>query len=271
MKNLKKVGKTLLTLGKILVKLLIMLIILIILLVLVGGPFIIFLAFPNNEIVKQVVSKDATDVLGYYGTVIGGVVTVLGVYWTLNYESKKSKEERRKDSLPILRFDFTPDKHLCYEEGTIVDYKADENGKLFSNYDIVLNTTRGKRGFKKYSKHSFLEYGKLNIENVGLGVAVLSRVYLKRNEKEILCHNLGCRELETFLVIPDKKITLSIVIRSDDFNEEDQLIVYFKDLYSNKYCYVIPFKNIEYEFSDFKTTIKSNTVKSIPKLIQRNK
>ena len=42
--------------------------------------------------------KDAilynSDILGYYGAVIGGVVTVLGVYWTLNYESKKSKEER---------------------------------------------------------------------------------------------------------------------------------------------------------------------------------
>lgn len=271
MEVLKKVGKALTTLLKLLGKLLIMAILVIILLVIVGAPFILFLLLPNNEIVKQVFSKGATDVLGYYGAVIGGVVTVLGVYWTLNYESKKSKEERRKDSLPVLRFNFIPYKHLYYEESTLVEYEKDENGILFSNYDIVLNTTRGKRGFKKYSKHSFLEYGQLNIKNVGLGVAVLSRVYLKRNEKKILCHNLSCRELETFLVIPGEDINLSIVIRSDDFNEENQLIVCFKDLYSNEYCYVIPFKNIEYEFSDFKTTIKSNTVKSIPKLIQINK
>lgn len=35
------------------------------------------------------------DTLGYYGALIGGGVTVLGVYWTLKYESKKSKEERK--------------------------------------------------------------------------------------------------------------------------------------------------------------------------------
>lgn len=64
---------------------------------LAGAPFIIFVLLPNNEIVKQVFSKDATDVLGYYGTVIGGVVTVLGIYWTLNYESKKLKEERESE------------------------------------------------------------------------------------------------------------------------------------------------------------------------------
>ena len=38
-----------------------------------------------------------SDILGYYGAVIGGIVTVLGVYWTLNYESKKSKEERKRE------------------------------------------------------------------------------------------------------------------------------------------------------------------------------
>ena len=44
------------------------------------------------------------DTLGYYGAVIGGVVTVLGVYWTLKHETEKSKEERRESSLPIFTF-----------------------------------------------------------------------------------------------------------------------------------------------------------------------
>ena len=52
--------------------------------------------------------KDAilynSDILGYYGAVIGGVVTVLGVYWTLKHESEKSKEEKRESSLPIFTF-----------------------------------------------------------------------------------------------------------------------------------------------------------------------
>lgn len=45
-----------------------------------------------------------SDLLGFYGAVIGGVVTVLGVYWTLKHESEKSKEERRESSLPIFTF-----------------------------------------------------------------------------------------------------------------------------------------------------------------------
>lgn len=45
-----------------------------------------------------------SDLLGFYGAVIGGVVTVLGVYWTLKHESEKSKEERKESSLPIFTF-----------------------------------------------------------------------------------------------------------------------------------------------------------------------
>lgn len=45
-----------------------------------------------------------SDLLGFYGAVIGGVVTVLGVYWTLKHENEKSKEERRESSLPIFTF-----------------------------------------------------------------------------------------------------------------------------------------------------------------------
>ena len=66
-----------------------------ILFVVLGAPFIIFGLFPDCEFVKQMFSKDATDTLGYYGAVIGSGVTVFGVYWTLNYESKKAKEDRK--------------------------------------------------------------------------------------------------------------------------------------------------------------------------------
>lgn len=45
-----------------------------------------------------------SDILGYYGAVIGGIVTVLGVYWTFNYERLISAEERKETSLPLLKF-----------------------------------------------------------------------------------------------------------------------------------------------------------------------
>ena len=57
-----------------------------ILILLVSAPYIIFVVLPNNEIVKQMFSKDATDVLGYYGALSGGFITVLGIYFTLKHE-----------------------------------------------------------------------------------------------------------------------------------------------------------------------------------------
>lgn len=68
-----------------------------------------------------------SDVLGYYGTLIGGVVTVLGVYWTLNYESQKSKEEKRESSLPIFTFSIHSD--TANNSNTISPFVIGENLK----------------------------------------------------------------------------------------------------------------------------------------------
>lgn len=70
--------------------------------ILLAAPVIIFVVLPMFGISNSLF--DDSDILGYYGAVIGGGVTVLGVYWTLNYESKKSKEERKESSLPIFTF-----------------------------------------------------------------------------------------------------------------------------------------------------------------------
>ena len=72
---------------------------------LLAMPVIIFGLFPMLGIPNSLF--DDSDVLAYYGAVIGGGVTVLGVYWTFKYESELSKEERRENSLPILRFNLT--------------------------------------------------------------------------------------------------------------------------------------------------------------------
>lgn len=47
---------------------------------------------------------NGSDVLGYYGTIIGGVVTVMGIYCTFNYERLISAEGRKADNLPLLQF-----------------------------------------------------------------------------------------------------------------------------------------------------------------------
>lgn len=231
---------------------------------LLAVPVIIFGLLPMLGISNSLF--DESDILGYYGALIGGGVTVLGVYWTLKHESENSKEETRKNSLPVLSFNFSPE-HISYDKGTLTECKTDKDGNSFSDYDIAIDTT--VEGFKEYSNQSFIEYGKLNIENIGLGVAVFSEIYLFRENKFTVCYNLNRRRLGRFLVVPGKEISLNMFIRSDDFDEGDQLSFYFTDLYSNEYSYDISFENMGEKSSYYKTTIESNTVEPIPTLSQR--
>ena len=233
--------------------------------ILLAVPVIIFVVLPMFGISNSLF--DDSDILGYYGAVIGGGVTVLGVYWTLKHESENSKEETRKNSLPVLSFNFSPE-HISYDKGTLTECKTDKDGNSFSGYDIVIDTTveRRRKGFREYSNQSFIEYGKLNIENIGLGVAVFSTIDLFRGNKCIVCQNLNPRGLERFLVVPGEEISLNMFIKSDDFDEEDELFFYFTDLYLNEYCYIIPFENMRKKSSYYKTTIEPNTIDPIPEL-----
>lgn len=245
-------------------------------------PVIIFAQLPLIGIHNSLF--DSSDILGYYGAFIGGGVTVLGVYWTLNYESKKSKEdrkqelknlieERRRDSLPILRFKFLPEgfSPLDIKPENVVRI-ADPDSKLFKNYDIVLDTTDGS---EKYSESSIHVYGDLIIKNVGLGVAIISDVKLIRTKpKYTEVKNTGTMELNNYLILTDDKKTddkasqtFRMSIRSDDLNENDTLQFTFMDLYSNEYFYNIPFRRIDFNYYLKKTKILEKDVEIIPNLV----
>lgn len=297
MEELKKVGKALITLGKILGKLLIMLILFMILLLLVGAPFIIFVLLHNNKIVEQVFSKDATDVLGYYGTVIGGGLTVLGVYWTLNYESKKSKEEResekeklaeerKKDSLPILRFTFKPDfrkvsldniEDILRNYDTNIDFDIDINTtreNSIEEYEKISKSPRkshAKSSSKSHSKKQkdataklIYEYGDLEIKNIGLGIAILSSVSLERFHKLASVKNLKCKYTKNYVIVPGEKLTLKTRIICDDIERGDSLKIYFYDPYDNEYSYSISFKNVYKPQTNTKTDINQSDVTVLP-------
>lgn len=245
-------------------------------------PVFIFVQLP---LVGLPISRfNNSDILGYYGAVIGGGVTVLGVYWTLNYESKKSKEdrkqelknlieERRRDSLPILRFKFLPEgfSPLDIKPENVVRI-ADPDSKLFKNYDIVLDTTDGS---EKYSESSIHVYGDLIIKNVGLGVAIISDVKLIRTKpKYTEVKNTGTMELNNYLILTDDKKTddkasqtFRMSIRSDDLNENNTLQFTFMDLYSNEYFYNIPFRRIDFNYYLIKTKILEKDVEIIPNLV----
>ena len=258
-------------------------------------PVFIFVQLPMLDI--KISLFNDSDVLAYYGAVIGGVGTVLGVYWTLNYESKKSKEERkqerenlkeerRKDSLPVLRFDFKP---AGFSSQIVKPNKRvqvlDTKGIWFKNYDIVIDTTDGSEVYSESSIHVF---GKLKIKNIGLGLAIISDVKLVRTTPETIeVKNTGTLESNKHLLWTEDNASqsgttdnanhsepgepaikasqsFSMSIRSDDLNKDDTLQFTFMDLYRNEYFYKIPFRNIEDSSYLTKTKITEEDVEVIP-------
>ncbi|KEO45409.1 hypothetical protein [Streptococcus salivarius] len=154
-----------------------------------------------------------SDILGYYGALIGGGVTVLGIYWTFNYERLMSEEERKEDNLPILQFSIE-DKidsnvscdlkvirgmdvlqkrenlykqieklqgelfDLVQEELKINGEKSIENG-LVTNSEIKINDK--KQEDISEIINNILEVNttfSLNIRNIGLQTAILSSIQL---------------------------------------------------------------------------------------------
>lgn len=224
---------------------------------------------------------DNSDTLGYYGALIGGGVTVLGVYWTLNYESKKAveertqerellKEERRKNSLPILRFAFdtVTFSYSTLQKSEKVKEK-DNDGKFFTNYDIFIDTTNGSR---EYSENSIHQYGNLKIHNIGLGTAIISDIKLTRTTPvKTEVKNIGILKLNQKSVFPKEGIELKMCIRSDDLNKEDTLYFTFVDLYSNKYFYKIPFNWLAEDIAHSKIRIWNEDVEMFPNLVPTEK
>ena len=270
--------------------------------------------------------KDAilynSDILGYYGAVIGGVVTVLGVYWTLNYESKKSKEERvherekieeereyerkkeeeerkrerqkeeeerkrervrfeeerRKNSLPILRFSYSPNS-IPVIDGVTRETTPNEKGI----YKIILNTSdrssvnkicengieRGTANYKTI--FPIIESGNLYIDNVGLGAAILSNIYLFRKDTKEIVKNLQADTQNRYIIQPETNLPLCMFICSNNFSKDDVLYVDFRDIYSNKYRYIISFENNFSNNEEEKTIINNYSVDVLPKQIRESK
>lgn len=205
-----------------------------------------------------------SDILGYYGALIGGGVTVLGIYWTFKYESEKSKEEReyerqnakeerkqeyeklkeerRKNSLPILRFNFISESKPPDED---------------SEYDILLRKCIDKKDNTKIV--DILVQYNMWISNIGLQPPILSSISLLSDDDRVLQEDKPNLDLSNLLISNnpkdlESKINLTIIFafqeydnynsqeipEEKDYNRGDYLLVVFTDLYSNEYQYKIP-------------------------------
>lgn len=104
--------------------------------VLLSVPIIIFGLLPMLGISLNLFN--GSDVLGYYGTLIGGGVTVLGVYLTFKYERKILAEERKEESLPILMFSLRElTEEECKNDNTLYDFEVIRGVEVYEKYDVL--------------------------------------------------------------------------------------------------------------------------------------
>lgn len=199
-----------------------------------------------------------SDILGYYGALIGGGVTVLGIYWTLNYERLMSAEERKEENLPILQFSIEEEidsivpcdlkivrgvnilqkRENLYELRFIlqdelfnlIQKELKTNGEKFSENDLVtspeieINNKKYDETYEKLKK--FLEVNtiySLNIRNIGLQTAILSSIQLcSQNDissKIIVLYKDSDKHYENLLQKDDTaKIEMFAVAKEKDIN-----------------------------------------------------
>jgi hypothetical protein len=90
----------------------------------------------------------SSDLLGYYGALIGGGITILGIYWTFNYERVMSVEERKETSIPIFTFTIELNSHDLHDiDYSIIGYSYDS--KIKAKYENTI--TRQKELVSYYN------------------------------------------------------------------------------------------------------------------------
>lgn len=146
---------------------------------------------------------DNSDTLGYYGALIGGGVTVLGVYWTLNYESKKSKEERkierqkeekqRKRERELLKEEREHDFQMRLEE-------RKENSIPVFNFTIKINSESHDLDDYDYSIYDETLKDEFNHIDTNLAQLELSNTNLGEEESTLVS------ELENAIGEPAEEI-----------------------------------------------------------------
>ena len=170
-------------------------------------PYIIYYISVNYKQFKFMGTN--IDVLGYYGSVLGGMVTIIGIVLTFNYERKKSSEELRKNNLPLLRFSYKPDK-----------FKSDPNKK----YDVAVISGLTKEindynDSKKNLKQAFFlqqrlfnqqEHSNKQIEYYYSRLKIVANTY-KNNSEEYLKESNYFQKAQEIIYNESRRISKDIV------------------------------------------------------------
>lgn len=228
--------------------------------------FILVIPLLINWLFKQCSPVDifiaewsAGDALSFYGSILGAVLTIYGVYLTIQYSQHNYREDIRNRVLPILALYslrsrskyqiFAPieqeqnqDKQPFYEE-----YRLKEIYFIIGNGNIDTKSSLSKDqqqtliqgGFKYVStqtnKFSFCDVNlvsvPLEVENVGNGAAINLRIGLNKvaNSKPVYITPINLKQ----------NMLIYIHIFSENPTDNDlgeyNLEFYYNDIYKQRY------------------------------------
>lgn len=177
------------------------------------------------------------DWLGFMGallgSMLGGLITYLGVYLTLKYQKKSDDEKNRLSIIPILEY------KLSYDKSNFDNSEGQLAGEVISHINIENARCDDKKSYEWYFD--------LKVSNIGLGHAQVTNVkfIIGDNEKNFIQEeNLGyCYKLVKinntedlrFMIYAPKSRFKNNHISGREFIYSIDIIISYQDLLGNKY------------------------------------
>ena len=159
----------------------------IIVFIFVVPPLIHFIVYTKSPF--GFIEEGKKDVwISFFGSVIGGILTFLGVVLTLNQQDKQQKKEKQNEYRPILKISLS---NIANTENTLSENTVSFHFLTEFNNQIDLKN-------KKYCKKRIFPHS-LNFRNIGKGIAKEIKLYsydLKEENdshyKEDIAFNILC-------------------------------------------------------------------------------
>ena len=102
------------------------------------------------------------DWLAFWGAILGGLATLIGVYFTIKGQSETDKENRRISSLPVLEY------KISYSKDDFDNSNGQLAGEIISHIEL--------EGANHLQENSCEWHYNLLITNVGIGHAKIERL-----------------------------------------------------------------------------------------------
>lgn len=124
-------------------------------------PLLINLSFKTGSIPLLAAEWTAGDLLSFYGSVLGAIITLIGLVITLNYQSKQARKDDDVKYRPILKI-VSVERGKMYSNGNYSDF--------IKQYNIEMSFPENKDSINYWKKNS-PQHFLVDLKNQGRGEA----------------------------------------------------------------------------------------------------